>query len=560
MEKEVKKVKDEPMEEIEYSEVRDGPDLKANRKHDSEIDGFTAESTFNIKPEKNVAVKKEPSVKDNNDEVIIEPIINNEAIKSDEKQCTGPQNVPGPTEDCSKDLNDDSNSKASKDEAIQDKKETEAQKSLNYISDENFKRNMNHMFPSVHADIIKTFMREFCGLCGAHFDSEKRAWTHYFSSEHNHALKKRKKYAYPPFWKMIKLALADVKPAGASKKNIYDFVVKSYPGVKTLKETEIYDQLGKNLVEMVTKYQNVQIDDEGEYKLRNKGRVERGKSQKQNELPSRFFQSDKRYFIPDSSLGYGQPSPPLDYAHHGGYEIGYKEEHFGYRNFVAKSRGVYEDERVQGSRDRNYGGEREERMSRSRNRPRSRSTTNRREKSRHRSRSRSNRRERSRHISSSRSNRRERSSHRESTRLERKSKSRCSKTSRGRSSSRSSKNVKVEVKTSPHKFSQPIQCQPPRMQMPMLPMPMSGTLEGGGAPIIIIPSNLSSGGFPQELLAGNLGMPGMSIFPSNNFAAQFSSFQSNTPPGFSFPMSIPNAMFQVPQQVSVVPSPPLSPP
>jgi len=454
----------------------------------------------------------------------------------------------------------------------------EDQKSSKYISDENFKRNMHHMFPKVHADIIQTFKREFCGLCGAHLDSEKRAWTHYFSSEHNHALTKRKKFAYPPFWIMIKLALADMKPDGASKKNIYDFIVKSYPGVKTLKEAEIYDQLGKNLVEMVTRYQNVKIGDNGQYSLRNTSRGKSIRIEKQNEPPSRYFQSDKRYFIPENSLGHSQPSPPPEYEHRGGYEAVHKDENFGYRKYVAstRTRRAFEDEKVRGYGDRRNDreSERNERRSRIRNRSQSRSKNRegsrnrdnsvrngRRSKSRQSKGSRSlrsssnSRNNRRRSSSRSRINRREKSKHRESTRHRRKSKSRQRNDSNSRSSRRSrerspltSQNVKLEMNPSLDKQA------PPPMQYQLPPMPMmsmQGSLDGGGAPIIIIPSNLSSGGFPPELIAGNLGFPGMPMFSTNNFQPQFGSFQANT-------MPIPSQMFQIPHQVPGIPSPPLS--
>merc|ERR1719186_1757497 len=265
-------------QEAENVKVKDGAEMKKKRRNESQVDvgPDPAKRTLNVSPAEKIekkVVKKEPS-EDNNGKK--EPTSGEEAKNY---STTEPQNVPKQLENGTKDLNE--NSTASKYEAT-----LEDQKSSKYISDENFKRNMHHMFPKVHADIIQTFEREFCGLCGAHLDSEKRAWTHYFSSEHNHALTKRKKFAYPPFWIMIKLALADMKPDGASKKNIYDFIVKSYPGVKTLKEAEIYDQLGKNLVEMVTRYQNVMTGDNGQYSLRNTSKGKGSRIEKQNEPPS----------------------------------------------------------------------------------------------------------------------------------------------------------------------------------------------------------------------------------------------------------------------------------
>jgi len=531
MDQEVKKggkVKEEPMEEVEYSEIRDG----------AENTKIGKESDLKVKLEKAVDVKREPSDKNENMRIKKEPVLVAEAKDSD--KCPQSEkdllNLP-------KDLNE--NSKSGKDEAAAKEEEafsTESKNSSNYISDDSFKRNMHHMFPKIHADIIDTFKRDFCGLCGAQFDSEKRAWTHYFSPEHNHALKKDKKFLYPPFWKMIKLALTELKPAGASKRNIHDFMVKGWPEVKSLKESEIYDQLGANLVEMVTYYQNVQIDDDGKYKL---GRGRAGKVPAHNQFPTQYFKSDKRYFIPDGAK-YDQAAPPpqKDSSHRGHNN---KDEHFGYRKYVAKNRDGYEDERVRGSGERRERGDGERKRSgRSRNRSRSRSNTRR---------NKSGRRERSRCREIKRSGVKESSKSRRRSRSRERKDSRSSRGGRKSPEVRRSERVKAEPKPSPNKFSPPpppVLYQQPSMQMPMFSMP--GSLEGGGPPIIIIPSNMSSGGFPPELLGGNFGMQGMQMFSASNILPQFGSFPSNTPPGYSFPPQ----MFQMPLPGSAIPSPPLS--
>jgi len=527
------KVKEEPIEEAEYSEVKDGEDLI----RESISNGIPID--LNIKPEASekeaVVVQYEPSGE--TFKVKKEPeIISNEAKVLNKCQEKG-----------AKDLNE--NSKVVTDEAS--KKEEDSKGSSSYISDNSFKRNMHQMFPKIHADIIETFKRDFCGLCGAKFDSEKRAWTHYFSPEHDHALKKGKKFPFPPFWLMIKLALAEFKPAGATKRNIHDFLVNSYPGVKTLKETEIYDKLGENLVEMVTQYKNVIIDDDGKYKLC-RGRTEKNLSQSHH--PTRYFQSDKRFFIPENEPGYNQPDTQQDSYKPNQTQTGYR-----YRNHVEKSRGRYEEERGRGygerrEGDRNTNSRRNRSRSRShrkkepvllRERSRDKESHSRRESSRHRENY--GHRENSRYqkrssLSDGRKNRRSRSRQRKHSRSSRKS------------SEMRSEKMKVVSNPSPTKASPPpVLYQQPPLQMPMFSMP--GSMEGGAGSqqIIIIPSSLSNGGFPPELLGGNLGLNGMQLFPANSMMPQFGrSFHAGQAPVF------PSGMFQMALPGSAIPSPPLS--
>ena len=178
------KVKGEPMEEVEYSEVRDGADSTESTKT-----GIQSDLKIKLEKEVVVDVKRETPDKNENMRIKKEHVLVGEA--KDSNNCPQSEkdlvNLP-------KDLNE--NSKSGKDEAAAKEEEAAAtvdKNSSNYISDESFKRNMHHMFPKIHADIIDTFKRDFCGLCGAQFASEKRAWTHYFTPEHNHALKKDKK-------------------------------------------------------------------------------------------------------------------------------------------------------------------------------------------------------------------------------------------------------------------------------------------------------------------------------------------------------------------------------
>jgi len=520
------KVKEEPIEEAEYSEVKDGADLM----RESITNGLPID--LNVKPEtsekeavvvqydnsgETFKVKKEPEVISNEDKVL---------NKCQEKGA--------------KDLNE--NSKVVTDEAS--KKEEGGKGSSNYISDDSFKRNMHQMFPKIHADIIETFKIDFCGLCGAKFDSEKRAWTHYFSPEHDHALKKGKKFPFPPFWLMIKLALAEFKPAGATKRNIHDFLVNSYPGVKTLKGTEIYDKLGENLVEMVTQYKNVIIDDDGKYKL---GRGRTDKNLSQSHHTTRYFQSDKRFFIPENEPGHNHPDTQQDSYKPSQTQTGYR-----YRNQVDKSRGRYEEERGRGygerrEGDRNTNSRRNRSRSRShrkkepqlRERSRDKESHSRRESYGHRENSRYQKRS---SLSDGRKNRRSRSRQRKHSRSSRKS-----------SEIRSEK-IKVVSNPSPSKASPPpVLYQQPPLQMPMFSMP--GSMEGGAGSqqIIIIPSNLSNGGFPPELLGGNLGLNGMQLFPANSMMPQFGrSFHASQAPVF------PGGMFQMAPPGSAIPSPPLS--
>merc|ERR1712129_329949 len=214
---------------------------------------------------------------------------------------------------------------------------------------------------------------------------------------------------------------------------------------------------------------------------------------------------------------------------------------YRYRNQVEKSRGRYEEERGRG-----YGERREcDRNTNSRrNRSRSRSHRKKEPVLRERSRDKESHSRSSRHRDSfgHRENRRSRSRQRKHSRSSRKS-----------SEIRSEK-IKVVSNPSPTKASPPpVLYQQPPLQMPMFSMP--GSLEGGAGSqqIIIIPSNLSNGGFPPELLGGNLGLNGMQLFPANSMMPQFGrSFHASQAPVF------PGGMFQMAPPGSAIPSSPLS--
>merc|ERR1719186_1420900 len=109
------KVKDEPIEGEEYSEVKDGAAIKKKR-NESQVCPDPVKSTLNVKPAEKEVVKKEPSDKDNN--VKKEPTSDDEAKNY---STSGPQNVPKQLENGTKDLNE--NSKSSKYEAtVEDQK------------------------------------------------------------------------------------------------------------------------------------------------------------------------------------------------------------------------------------------------------------------------------------------------------------------------------------------------------------------------------------------------------------------------------------------------------
>jgi len=517
------KVKEEKInEDDEYSEVRDGTYI-------NETETGKAKDKFNTKQPRSgmeskgsvVDVKKEP-LDSNSTEFKKEPVR------------------------VSEDSEKNANSEVTKDSQVKD---DEDPKSSSYISAESFKKNMHHMFPKVHADIVDEFKRDFCGLCGAQFDCEKRAWTHYFSPEHDHAVKKGKKYPYPPFWLMIKLALAEFKPAGASKKDIREFLVKNYPAVKTLKESEFYDRLGRNLVEMVTHFKNVVIDDDGLYKL-----GAGGNQYPHKKYPTKYFSSDKRFYIQEKERRVLKRDSRTS---------GSK-----YRDQVGRSREDNYDHRVRGV---GVGGridqeDRNRRRSRSRSRDRSqRNYKSTREESRYYESSRSDkiskrketRRSRSRETRRSRSRVIRRSRSRSKSKLDEK-RSRYNSYVRRENSSRSPgvSRVKVHRGQSPEKVTPPpIVYQQPPLQMPMLPIPAAG--EGNHQqPIIIIPSNMASG-FPPEFLKGSFGMSGLQMFPHNSMMPQINrSFPATTNSNsYSFPTQ---SLYQMAPAGTGLPTPPLS--
>jgi len=515
------KVKEERInEDDEYSEVRDGTDIKETEK----VNKFnTKQSRSGMEPKGSIVdIKKEPLD-------------------------SGPTEVKKEPVRVSEDSEKNPNSEVTKDSLG---KEEEGPKSSSYISAESFKKNMHHMFPKVHADIVDEFKRDFCGLCGAYFDSEKRAWTHYFSPEHDHAVKKGKKYPYPPFWLMIKLALAEFKPAGASKKDIREFLVKNYPAVKTLKETEFYDRLGRNLVEMVTHFKNVVIDDEGLYKL-----GAGGNQYPHKKYPTKYFSSDKRFYIQDKERRVLKGDS--------------RKSGSRYRDQMGRSRGDHDDHRVRGV---GVGGrmdqeERSRRRSRSRSRDRSqRNYNSTREESRYQEGSRSDkisrrkemRRSRSREIRRSRSREARRSRSRSKSRLnEKRSRynSYVSRENRSRSPVVARLSEKIRHGRSPEKVSPPpMVYQQPQLQMPMLPIPAAG--EGNHQqPIIIIPSNMASGISP-EFLKGSFGMSGLQMFPHNSMMPQMNrSFSASTSSSYSFPTQ---SLYQIAPAGSGLPTPPLS--
>jgi len=508
------KVKEERInEDDEYSEVRDGADIKETEK---------AKDKFNTKQSRS-GMESQGSVVD----VKKEPLDNN------------PTEVKKEPVRVSQDSESSANSEVTKDSLM---KEVESSKSSSYISAESFKKNMHHMFPKVHADIIDEFKRDFCGLCGAQFDSEKRAWTHYFSPEHDHAVKKGKKYPYPPFWLMIKLALAEFKPAGASKKDIREFLVKNYPAVKTLKETEFYDRLGKNLVEMVTHFKNVVIDDDGLYKL-----GAGGNQYPHRKYPTKYFSSDKRFYIQEKERRVLNGDS--------------RKSGSRYRDQVGRSRGDHDDRRVRGvgAEGRIEHEERNRRRSRSRSRDRSqRNYKSTREESRYHESSRSDKISRRKEIRRSRSREVRRSRSRSKSKLDEK-RSRYNNYVRMENSSRppgvSRLSEKVQRVQSPEKVSPPpLVYQQPSLQMPMLPIPAAG--EGNHQqPIIIIPSNMATG-FPPEFLKGSFGMSGLQMFPHNSMMPQMSrSFPASTSSSYSFPTQ---SLYQMAPAGPGLPTPPLS--
>merc|ERR1712179_750636 len=241
--------------------------------------------------------------------------------------------------------------------------------------------------------------------------------------------------------------------------------------------TEFYDRLGRNLVEMVTHFKNVVIDDEGLYKL-----GAGGNQYPHKKYPTKYFSSDKRFYIQDKERRVLKGDS--------------RKSGSRYRDQMGRSRGDHDDHRVRGV---GVGGridqeERSRRRSRSRSRDRSqRNYKSTREESRYQEGSRSDK------ISRRKEMRRSRS------REIRRSRSREARRSRSPVVARLSE--KIRHGRSPEKVSPPpMVYQQPQLQMPMLPIPAAG--EGNHQqPIIIIPSNMASGISP-EFLKGSFGMSG----------------------------------------------------
>jgi len=455
-----------------------------------------------------------------------------------------------------------------------------------YVSEEGFKRHMIQMFPKVSNDIIDTFKREFCGLCGARFDTEKRAWTHYFSSEHNHALKKDKRFLYPPFWKMIKLALADFKSNGASKKNMYDFMVQNYPGVKSLRDSEIYDRLGRNLVEMVTQYQNVYIDTDGKYRL---GRPRGIRGHSLTEKVNHYFKGDHRYSSSENANIKNNEKSSWDVDE----KPRWQRDNF--QEKLLKRRDDYLDKKVRDyhyndsyARDiKNSGNwkfaekersrsrlELKENLDRGRSSKHSEKSAGGRYRSRSRSRSRSHRGERRyesqkgknslSHVKTSRERDRSRSYSKscrgtKTDELNRKNETEIQGNGRIEdqnvlSSRREENSSKIEKESNSVKLGTRDKESSQsnllnfyhQMQMSMIPMQLPS--EGNTpSPIILVPSNIAPGTYPEFSTGGALRQNVTPLLTPSNLM----------PTGYTLPTTGPN-LIAVPQANSLYPSPPLS--
>ena len=127
-------------------------------------------------------------------------------------------------------------------------------------------RKFSHSTPP---DVVFLFKEKYCGLCCTKFSCEKFAWKHYNGKGHESLIKKKTFRNRPLFWQMVFHALISVEPNGATKDEIFKFILETFSAHLSDNPKQVRTEMDRTIKDMVERFNNV-INVEGVYKLRDR--------------------------------------------------------------------------------------------------------------------------------------------------------------------------------------------------------------------------------------------------------------------------------------------------
>jgi len=136
--------------------------------------------------------------------------------------------------------------------------------------EEKFHRVMIRKFgDSTPPDVVSLFKEKYCGLCCTKFSCEKFAWKHYNGKGHESLIRKKTFRNRPLFWQMVFHALISVEPNGATKDEIFEFILETFSAHLSDNSKQVRAEMDKTIKDMVERFHNV-INVEGVFKLRDR--------------------------------------------------------------------------------------------------------------------------------------------------------------------------------------------------------------------------------------------------------------------------------------------------
>jgi len=138
------------------------------------------------------------------------------------------------------------------------------------VEEEKFHKFMIRKFShSTPPDVVSLFKEKYCGLCCTKFSCEKFAWKHYNGKGHESLIKKKTFRNRPLFWQMVFHALISVEPNGATKDEIFKFILETFSAHLSDNPKQVRTEMDRTIKDMVERFNNV-INVEGVYKLRDR--------------------------------------------------------------------------------------------------------------------------------------------------------------------------------------------------------------------------------------------------------------------------------------------------
>eukprot|EP00092_Neocalanus_flemingeri_P017395 GFUD01018816.1.p1 GENE.GFUD01018816.1~~GFUD01018816.1.p1 ORF type:complete len:522 (-),score=98.70 GFUD01018816.1:97-1662(-) len=122
---------------------------------------------------------------------------------------------------------------------------------------------------STPSDVISLFKKKYCGLCCTKFSCEKFAWKHYHGRGHESLIRKKTFRNRPLFWQMVFHALISIEPRGATKDEIFDYILETFSAHISDDPKQVRAEMDKTIKDMVERFHNV-VNVEGVHKLRDR--------------------------------------------------------------------------------------------------------------------------------------------------------------------------------------------------------------------------------------------------------------------------------------------------